>query len=71
MTPNIGTLDRAARAILGAALVLLALAGDLAFLAAPAMKWAAVAVGVVLILTAGFRFCPLYRVLGVRTCRIQ
>ena len=70
MTPNVGTIDRAARAILGVALILLALVGDLAFLAAPAMKWGAIAVGAVLVLTAGFRFCPLYRVLGVRTCRI-
>lgn len=71
MTPNVGTVDRAARAVLGVALVLLAFVGDVALLASPAMKWGAAVVGVVFVLTAGFRFCPLYRLLGVRTCRIR
>lgn len=31
-------------------------------------NWVAAAAGLVLLVTAALRFCPLYRVIGVRTC---
>lgn len=64
---NVGTLDRFAR-LIGAA-VLLALVG---------LGWvdgwaaiAAVAVAAILGLTAVVRFCPLYALVGIRTCRAE
>lgn len=68
MPCNIGPADRAVR--LAAGLVLLALTLLTSFAAAtPALWWAALVVGIVLLATAGLRFCPLYALLGVRTCR--
>jgi ABC-type phosphate transport system auxiliary subunit len=66
MPCNVGTADRAIRLVVG--LVLLPLLTGFAA-ASPWLWWAALAVGVVLLATAGMRFCPLYTLLGVRTCR--
>jgi hypothetical protein len=65
MTRNVGTVDRIARAALGLLLIAYALG-----LVAPdtgynAWGW----IGVVPLATAAIRFCPAYRILGVRTCR--
>jgi hypothetical protein len=38
--------------------------------AAGAPKWIAAIAGIVLIATAGMRFCLLYRILGIRTCKL-
>ena len=62
MTHNEGTLDRAVRVGLGLGLVLVALV----FLW-PKTAWAAGAAGLVLLVTGLVGFCPLYRVLGIRT----
>ena len=69
MTPNVGTIDRALRLILGLALLVLPFASQMALFANPVMMWGAALVGVVLIATAGMRFCPLYRIIGVKTCQ--
>ena len=57
-TPNVGNVDRAIRAIVGALLVIWALAGG------PVWAW----VGVVPLATAIFRFCPAYTLFGYSTC---
>lgn len=65
---NIGSFDRVARFILGAA-----------FLAAPFIapalieplggwRFVLIGAGVVLLGTAAFRICPAYMLIGVRTC---
>ena len=59
MTKNIGTIDRAARALVGLALVAWA-----ALLGGPIWAW----IGVVPLATAGIGFCPAYALLGVNTC---
>lgn len=67
MTRNVGTIDRAARALIG----VLALLG--AFVLgwfSGWMVWAAAAVGVIMLGTAAVGFCPLYRLLGMNTCKI-
>lgn len=58
---NLGITDRLIRLATGAVL----LGGGV--LADGAWRWMAV-VGTVLILTAAIRFCPAYRLLGIRTC---
>jgi hypothetical protein len=65
MTRNEGTLDRIVRAILGAALLLLALTS----VSSPVIYWGGLVVGLVLVVTALSGFCPAYRLLGIRTCR--
>lgn len=68
MPCNIGTADRVVRIAVGLLLVALTLATSFAA-ATPWLWWAALVAGIVLLATAGLRFCPLYTLLGVRTCR--
>ncbi|MFG1427028.1 YgaP family membrane protein [Roseixanthobacter glucoisosaccharinicivorans] len=67
---NVGTVDRAVRALAGIILLLLpflpAVATALAGLGA--WIWILSAIGAVLLLTSVFRFCPAYTLLGIRTC---
>ncbi len=61
---NVGKGDQIFRFILG---VVLLLAYFLGWLAG---TWGIVAlvVGIILVVTAAIRFCPLYRILGMNTC---
>ena len=67
MTRNMGMLDRGLR--VGAALILLYLAFGTAFAAAGFLHWLLIAVATVFLLTSIVGNCPLYRVIGVKTCR--
>lgn len=67
MTTNMGKLDRAGRLVLAAALLFLAFGTDV--LGAGALYWVALAVAGVFTLTALAGNCPLYSLLGIRTCR--
>ncbi len=58
MTLNEGTLDRVIRVVLGLALLSLAFVGP--------KTWVGL-VGIVPLLTGIVGFCPLYRLVGVRT----
>ncbi len=63
---NVGNADRILRAILGVILVLVYfMAGDLS----AGLKWAALIVGVIMLLTAAMSSCPLYSVFGIKTCK--
>ncbi|MGB0659630.1 MAG: YgaP family membrane protein [Mangrovicoccus sp.] len=66
MTANIGKIDRLARLVLGVVLIILAATGTVSGVA----MIAALVVGIVMIATAGMRFCLLYRLLGVNTCQL-
>lgn len=57
---NLAQWDRIARIVIGALLVLGALTSTIGL-----WGW----VGAVLLATAGMSFCPIYRVLGVKTCQ--
>jgi len=63
MTVNVGMIDRAARVIVGIALIAFALG-----YIAPGTSWSWIGwIGVVPILTAVFGYCPAYSVLGRST----
>lgn len=64
MITNVGVADRVARIVVGVALVAFALYGqaDYAWIG-----W----IGVVPLLTAALGWCPLYSMLGVRTCPMK
>lgn len=70
---NVGSIDRALRFVLGAALLAAPFLPPLAssFAETGAGKYAVAAVGIVLLGTAIFRFCPAYRLFGIRTCSIS
>ena len=63
MKANVGTIDRAIRLLAG--LVLLG-CGLFAGFASP-WNYVAMGAGAMMILTAAFRFCPAYTVIGVDT----
>jgi len=62
MKPNEGTIDRALRVVAGVALIALAASGTVGV-------WGYI--GVVPLLTGAVGFCPLYTVLGIRTCPMK
>ena len=70
MTANLGSFDRLLRAILGLVLIVAPLLNVPAIWSNPLLAYAAMAVGLVLVLTALVRFCPLYRILGLSTCKL-
>lgn len=62
MHANVGTIDQAVRILIGVGLVIATLAGGIG-----AWGW----IGVILVVTGIFRFCPAYRLLGIRTCPVK
>lgn len=61
MKVNVGGADRILRIVVGLALILLALTGQIG-----AWGW----IGVVPLATGLFRMCPLYSMLGMNTCPV-
>ena len=59
MKANVGGLDKWARIVVGVLLIVWAGIGG------PAWAW----LGVVPLATGLFNFCPLYRVIGINTCK--
>ena len=59
MKQNVGTADKAVRVILGAAIIALGVHYD--------SWWGAL--GAIPIVTAALSWCPLYSIIGVKTCR--
>ena len=59
-TANVGTADRIARIVVGLVLLALTVVG-------PQTLWGLI--GVVPLATAFMKFCPLYSLIGVKTCR--
>lgn len=64
LTANVGSTDRILRLVLGAALIVLALMGTFGGLA-----WLAIIAGLVLAGTAFLKFCPVYRLTGLKTTK--
>jgi hypothetical protein len=62
MTRNEGSLDRLLRVVLGVVLIALVFVG-------PQTPWGWI--GVVPLVTGLIGLCPLYAILGIRTCRVK
>lgn len=71
MHANVGSTDRIIRAIVGLALIVLPFFAGGTALANPLLQWGAAAIGAVLVVTALVRFCPLYRLFGLSTCKVS
>lgn len=69
MTINMGAADRVIRFIVGTVLILAPLFDLFGMTASTPAIIASVLAGIVLVVTAFFRFCPLYRAMGASTCR--
>jgi hypothetical protein len=64
MSVNVGTVDQYVRMVLGLTLVAFAFQDGLSI---QGWHWAGL-IGLVLLLTAFFRSCPIYNALGISTC---
>lgn len=69
MATNVGTVDRIIRAVLGLVLLYLAFFSGVPAFEAGALKWIAALVGVVMLVVAAVRVCPIYTIFGIKTCR--
>jgi len=58
---NVGTVDRVLRAIIGIVLIALVYVG-------PQTPWGWL--GLIPLVTAAISFCPLYRLIGFRSCKL-
>ncbi|WP_348540271.1 DUF2892 domain-containing protein [Ruegeria sp. R14_0] len=67
MTTNMGKFDRAARIAVAGVLVFLAFSSGL--LASGLLFWVALAIAAIFTLTALVGNCPIYSVIGLKTCR--
>ncbi len=67
MTKNMGSLDRGVR--IAVAIVLLVLAYSAGFAAGGIIHWLFIAVAAVFLITAVIGNCPLYSIVGIKTCR--
>lgn len=70
MTANLGSPDRLIRAILGLVLIFMPLLNMPAIWSSAVLAYGSMSVGLVLLLTALVRFCPLYRIVGISTCKL-
>lgn len=62
MKSNVGRIDKIARIVVGALLILLALTGTIG-----PWGW----IGLLPLATGLFNFCPAYKLLGVNTCNLN
>lgn len=69
MKVNMGTIDRVIRVIVGLVLILAPFFTNWAVFSNDWVMYLSVIVGLVLGGTALFGVCPLYRLLGVNTCK--
>lgn len=69
MTTNVGTIDRILRAALGVVLLYLAFFSGLPTFEAPLFKYGAAIIGIVMLVVAAVRVCPIYSIFGFKTCR--
>ena len=69
MTVNVGTIDRIARALLGLVLLYLAFLSGLPLFEGGLMKILAAVAGIVMLIVAATRVCPVYSIFGLKTCR--
>lgn len=70
MTTNVGKADLTVRFILGACLFFMPLLNIPAIWSSAVLAYGSMAIGLILVATAAFRFCPLYRLLGISSCKI-
>jgi len=67
---NVGIIDRVFRLVVGGVLIAAPFAADMPVFENDMYKYGAVAVGVILVATAAMKFCPIYPILGLRTCKV-
>lgn len=69
MTTNLGSIDRVFRVLLGIVLLAAPFVSGLAVFQSSTATMISIIVGVVMIATSAMKFCPAYRIFGIRTCK--
>ena len=67
MKKNVGTGDRFLRVMVGVIALIVGLSGMLE----GTVKWVALGVCAVMVVTASVQFCPLYTLLRINTCKVK
>lgn len=70
MTANLGTADRVFRFLLGILLLAAPFFSGMALFDSGLATALSIIVGIVMLATSAMRFCPLYRIFGIRTCKM-
>ena len=70
MPTNLGSIDRIFRLILGLVLLGTPFVSGLVLFDSAAMTAIFVVAGLIMLATSAMKFCPLYRIFGIKTCRI-
>lgn len=70
MTTNIGSVDRIFRLVLGIILLAAPFVSGLAMFESGAATLISVILGIVMVATSAMKFCPLYRIFGIQTCKL-
>jgi hypothetical protein len=70
MTSNVGNADRLFRFALGVILLVAPFISGMAIFEGSVATIISVLAGLVMLATASMRFCPLYRIFGIRTCKV-
>jgi len=69
MTTNVGTIDRVFRLLLGIILLAAPFVSGLSVFASSTATMISVIAGIVMVGTSAMKFCPLYRIFGIQTCK--
>lgn len=70
MTKNVGKLDRVFRLILGVVLLAVPYVSGMALFNSTTATVVSVIAGLVMLATAAMSFCPIFRIFGIRTCKV-
>ena len=70
MTSNVGTIDRVFRLVLGIVLLAAPFISGMELFASSTATIISIILGLVMVGTSAMKFCPLYRIFGIRTCKI-
>lgn len=70
MTPNVGTVDRVLRLALGIVLLLAPFVSGMALFTSGVATAISIIAGLIMIATSAMKFCPMYTLFGIRTCKL-
>lgn len=69
---NIGSLDRILRIGVGAILLILGIKPEIVGMnSAGAAHWTFLIIGALMLVTGTLRFCPMYKIMNVDTCKLD
>ncbi|WP_299969611.1 DUF2892 domain-containing protein [uncultured Roseobacter sp.] len=67
---NVGNLDRIFRLVLGVVLLAAPFIGSMPLFESTAATVISVIAGLIMVGTSAMKFCPLYRLFGIQTCKL-